>query len=85
MSSNHGSKIFGSQQKGAQATTTAMATRTAKKQYFYISKTRTLQVHHAFLHIFQPSLYDCNMKLLNFMHLLYGVGEHNTKSFSFFF
>ena len=25
------------------------------------------------------------MKLPNFMHPLYGVGEHNTKSFFFFF
>ena len=29
----------------------------------------TLHVHHTFLHIFQPSLHDCNVKLPNFTHL----------------
>ena len=40
-------------------------------------------MHQGFVHIFWPSLHDCDMKILNFMHLLYGVGEHNTNSFFF--
>ena len=58
--------------------TMGMAKGTAKKQQVYISKTTTLRVHHAFLWISQPLLHDCNMKLPNFTHLLYGVGEHDT-------
>ena len=41
-------------------------TRTAKKQSVYISKTTTLQVHHPFLYISQPSLQVCDLKLPNF-------------------
>ena len=58
--------------------TMGMAMRTAKKQQVYISKTTTLHVHRAFLWISQPSLHDCDMKLPNFTHLLYRVGEHDT-------
>ena len=49
------------------------------------SKTTTLHVHHAFLHIFQPSLQHCDMKFPNFTRPLYGVGERNTKKFFFSF
>ena len=56
-----------------------------KEQLVYIIKTTTLHVHHAFLHILQPSLHDCEMKLSNFTRRLLGVGVHNTKSFIFFF
>ena len=63
----HGNKLFGSQQKGAYTTTKVKATRTANKQYVYINETTTLHVHHAFLHVFSPSLHDCDMKLPNFM------------------
>ena len=44
----------------------------------------TLHVHHTVLYIFQPSLHNCNVKLPNFTHLFYGVGEHDTKISSFF-
>ena len=51
MSRYHGSKISGSQQKGALATTMATAMRTAKMNRFTISKTTNLHVHHTFLYI----------------------------------
>ena len=37
-----------------------------KKQLVRISKTRTLNVHHAFLYISLPSQQDCDVKLPNF-------------------
>ena len=37
------------------------------------------------LFLYISSLEDCDMKLPNFKLPLYGVGEHNTKSFFFFF
>ena len=60
--------------------TTAMATKTAKKEQVYISKKKFAQ-QYAFMYISQPSLHDCDMKLSNFMCLLFGVGEQNTKEF----
>ena len=67
----HGSNISGSQQWGAEATTTVTATRTAKKQLVYISKATTLHVYHAFFKkIYPPSLQVCDLKLPNFMHPL---------------
>ena len=44
------------------ATTTATATRTAKKLQVFISKTTTLHVHHAFLYISLPLLHDYNVR-----------------------
>ena len=49
------------------------------------SKTTTLQVHHIFLYISYPSLQVCSLKLPNFTQLVYGVGEHSTRIFFFFF
>ena len=51
----------------------------------FISKTTTLHVHHVFLYISYPSLQVCNLKLPNFTSLVYGVGEHSTRIFFFFF
>ena len=83
---NHDSKISESQQLGALATTTATATRTAKKQQVQIGKTITLHLLHAFLYVSQPSLNDCEMKLPNFTRLPGGrVGEHNTNVLFFFY
>ena len=53
--------------------------RTAKNQPVFIYKTTNLHVHHAILYISLPSLYSCDIKLLNFTCLLFGVGEHNVK------
>ena len=50
-----------------------------------MSKTIALHVHHVFLYNSFPSLHDYNVKIPNFMCPLYGVGEHNTKIFFFFF
>ena len=55
------------------------------KQQVQIGKKSTLHVHHAFLYISQPLSHDRDMKLPNLTRPLYGVGEHNTKSFFFFF
>ena len=86
-SGNYGSKISGSPVNDNR-TTTAMATSTAKKtpkkQEVYISKTTTSHLHHAFLHISQPSMRDSDMKLSN-TGLLYKVAEHNPKTFFSFF
>ena len=44
------------------------------------------QLSRFFFYIFSGrSLHDCDMKLSNSTHPLYGVGKHNTKSFFFFF
>lgn len=48
-------------------------------------KTTTLHVHHIFLYISYPSLQVCSLKLPNFTLLVYGVGEHSTRIFFFFF
>ena len=45
----HGSKTFGSKQKGALGNNDGER---QKKQEVYIRETTTLHVHHAFLHIF---------------------------------
>ena len=55
-------------------------TRTAK---FRLEKQQLCVCMTLFLYI--SSLQYCDMKLPNFKLPLYGVGEHNTKSFSFFF
>ena len=55
-------------------------TRTAK---FRLAKQQLCVCITLFLYI--SSLHYCNMKLPNFTLPLYGVGEHNTKSFFFFF
>ena len=44
-------------------TTTVKATRTAKKQSVYMTKTTTLYVHHPFLYISYPLLHDCHVNL----------------------
>ena len=49
-------------------TMTAKATRTGKKNRFI----KQNNFAHAMLYIFQPSLYDCDMKLPNFTLPLYG-------------
>ena len=36
-------------------------------------------MRHAFLYAFYPSLLDCHLKLPNFTHPLFEVGEHNAK------
>ena len=56
-----------------------------KNNMFILTLTTTLRVHHAILYISLPLLHHYDMKLPNFMSLLYGVGEHNTKSVAFFF
>ena len=47
-------------------TTTATATRAAKKHQVKIGKTTTLYEHRAFLYISLPSLHDYDIKLPNF-------------------
>ena len=42
-------------------------------------------MHQAYLHISQPSLHDCDMKLPNLTRPLYRVGEHNTHIYFFLF
>ena len=59
----------------------ATAKTTGKRQWVYISKTRTLHVHHAFLYVSHPSLHDCDVKLPNFTHPLYNIAEHNARNF----
>ena len=54
-----------------------------KKVIGYISKTTTLHVHHAFLYISLPSLYDYNVKVPNFKFSR--KREHKTTTFFFFF
>ena len=59
-------------------TTTATATRTAKKQeVFYSSKTTTLHEHNAFFSAFVAQM---RHEISNFTRPLYGVGEHDTKT-----
>ena len=65
-----------SQYLGALATTTATATRTPKKQEVYISKTTTLQVHHALLYISLSSLHDHNVKKK--IHILSRTGTQDS-------
>ena len=78
-SSYHGSKI-----SGAQATTTAAATRTSKK------KTQAKQqlcmcITHICTFV-SGRFRTWDMKLTNFTRPLYGVGEHNTtRTFPFLF
>ena len=48
-----------------------------------ISKTTTLQVHHAFLYISLPSLHDYDVKMPNFTFCR--GREHNTTTFFFLF
>ena len=78
-SSYHGSKI-----SGAQATTTAVATRTSKK------KTQAKQQHLMCITLICTLLSSrwrtWDMKLTNFTRPLYGVAEHNTtRTFPFLF
>ena len=68
--------------QGGQATTAAEATGTATKQYVKIDKTTTLHVHHASLYIFQPSLHDYNVKVLNFTFCR--GRDHKMTTFFFF-
>ena len=77
----HGSNISRSQQQGVFAT--AMVN-SKKKNRLRLAK-KTLHMPHAFLYISKPLLLDCEMKFPNFTCPLYGVGEHNTKIFFFFF
>ena len=54
---------------------TATATRKAKKQYWigWIIKTKNLHVHHAFLYISLPVLYDSDVNISeNMTSLIYG-------------
>ena len=69
------------------ATATATTTRTAKKRYFYISKTTILHVHHAFLYISLLSLHDYNVKVPNFFpNFTFCRGrEHKTTTICFLF
>ena len=53
----------------------------SKKAIGIYYKTTTLHVHQAFFYISLPSLHDCDMKITNFTRPLYGVGEHNKKTF----
>ena len=46
-----------------------------------LSKTTTLQVHHAFLYISLPSLHDYDVKMPNFT--FYGGRKQATMNFSF--
>ena len=48
-----------------------------------ISKTTTLQVHHAFLYISLPALHDYDVKMPNFA--FYGVRKQTTTKFCFSF
>ena len=48
-----------------------------------LSKTATLHLHHAFLYISLPSLYDYDVKMPNFT--LYGGRKQATSNFSFSF
>ena len=61
--------------------TTAKTTRTAKKPT-EISKTTTVHVHHAVLHISLPSLHDHDVRLPNFT---FYVERELKKTFIFFF
>ena len=49
----------------------------------FISKTTTLQVHHAFLYISLPSLHEYDVKMPNFTFCR--GREHNTTTFFFLF
>ena len=77
----HGSKISGSQQRGVFATATANSKKAIGLDWQ--KKKKTITLFCTFLS--QALLHDCDMKLPNFMRPLYGVGEHNTKIFFFFF
>ena len=66
---------------------TATATRTAKKQYWigWIIKTKNLHVHHAFLYISLPLLYDSDVNIpANLTSLIYG-GRAWTQDSDFLF
>ena len=63
------------------ATATATATRTAKEQLVFVSRTTTLQVHHAFLYISLPSLHVHEVKMPHFTF----SGERERKATTFFF
>ena len=54
-----------------------------KKAKGLVGKTKALHVHHAFLYISWPSLYDYNVKLPNFTFC--GGHEHKATNFSFSF
>ena len=56
---------------------TPIATRTAKKQWLQISKTKTLHVHHAFLYISLLSLHDYDVKMPDFT--FYYIEDVNTQ------
>ena len=82
----HGSKILGSQQEGASATTTATATRTAKKAIglFWQNNNLCTSITLFCTFLSPASLNDSDMKRSYFTRPLYGVREHNTKcNFSF--
>ena len=61
----------------------AMARRTAKNNMFILANDDFAGAS-CYLYISLPSLHHYNMKLPNFMSLLYEVGEHNTKIDTFF-
>ena len=66
---------------------TATALRTAKKQYWigWIIKTKNLHVHHAFLYISLPLLYDSDVNIpANLTSLIYG-GRAWTQDSDFLF
>ena len=78
----HGSKISASQHRELKQRRRRQQREPGKTQQVYIRKTTTL--HHVFLYVSLLSLHDCDVKLPNFTHPLYEVGEHNAKfSFSF--
>ena len=63
------------------ATATAAATRTVKEQLVFVSRTTTLQVHHAFLYVSLPSLHVYEVKMPHFTF----SGERERKATTFFF
>ena len=64
---------------------TAMAMRIKKNNRFRLAKQQLCMRATFFLYNSLPSLHDYNVKIPNFTCPLYGVGEHNTKIFFFFF
>ena len=86
MSRYHGSKNLWKLTKGSLGNNDGDGNENGKKSNKTISvNNNTLHALHAFMHICQPSLHDCDMKLPHFTRPLDGVGEHNTEGFFSFF
>ena len=61
--------------------TLVMVKKTGKKAVGLYQQNNNSACASPFLYVSQPSLQGCDVKVPNFMHPLYEVGEHNTKFF----